>query len=166
MPHLDGIRRLAEDCVRVIRNMALLLRPSMLDDLGLVPALEWQARETAKRTGMKVRINADDGADQLPDDHKTCIYRVVQEALNNAARHARATRVDVRVDASGPMVTVDITDDGEGFDAPHVRGLGLLGMEERVTHFGGRFGVESRPGRGATVRVELPSWRSIAKVAS
>lgn len=165
-PHLDGIRRLAENCVGVIRNMALLLRPSMLDDLGLIPALEWQARETAKRTRMQVRVTAGEAADHLPDELKTCIYRVVQEALNNAARHARAGRVDIGVDASGPIVMVEITDDGQGFDAARTRGLGLVGMEERVTHLGGRFAVESMPGRGVTVHVELPSWKQAARAAS
>ncbi len=95
-PHLESIRGLAEKGMNEIRNMALLLRPSMLDDFGLVPALEWQAREAAKRTGMHVHVASElDG--ELPEEHKTCIYRVVQEALNNCARHAQASTVQVAV---------------------------------------------------------------------
>jgi signal transduction histidine kinase len=91
--HVESIRKLAESSVNVVRNMALLLRPSMLDDLGLVPALQWQAREISKRTGMAVTVDAEGVADDLPEEHKTCIYRVVQEALHNCARHAlRAER--------------------------------------------------------------------------
>ena len=75
--------------MRVVRNMALLLRPSMLDDLGLVPALRWQAREVSKRTSMDVSVAAEALSDDLPDDYKTCIYRVVQEALNNCSRHSQ-----------------------------------------------------------------------------
>src|SRR4029077_1394396 len=95
---LQNIKTLAENCVNEVRNMALLLRPSMLDDLGLVPALEWQAREVSKRTGMLVEVVDENVSDTLPEDHKTCIYRVVQEALNNCSRHAQAksARVFVR----------------------------------------------------------------------
>ena len=82
--------------MRVVRNMALLLRPSMLDDLGLVPALRWQAREVSKRTSMEVSVAAELASDDLPDEYKTCIYRVVQEALHNCSRHAHATRVQIQ----------------------------------------------------------------------
>src|SRR5215471_10573271 len=95
--HVESIKKLAEASVNVIRNMTLLLRPSMLDDFGLVPALEWQAREISKRTGLRVQVAAEESAGELPDRHKTCIYRVVQEALNNCARHAHARSVKVAV---------------------------------------------------------------------
>ena len=96
--HVDSIKKLAEASVNVIRNMTLLLRPSMLDDFGLVPALEWQAREVSKRTGLRVQVSADEGAGELPDALKTCIYRVVQEALHNCARHSQARSVKVVVE--------------------------------------------------------------------
>jgi len=154
--HVESIKRLAEASVQVIRNMSLLLRPSMLDDLGLVPALEWQAREVFKRTGLRVQVTADENASELPDEHKTCIYRVVQEALHNCARHAQAhnVRVEVREQSSQILLTVD--DDGRGFDSRRVRGLGLVGMEERVHHLGGTLRVKSRPGAGTTIAVVLP----------
>jgi signal transduction histidine kinase len=153
---VQEVRKLAENNVGVVRNMALLLRPSMLDDLGLVPALNWQAREVARRTGTKVRVDAEDVADDLPDDYRTCIYRVVQEALHNATRHAKAATVKVTVRREEAAVRVAIQDDGAGFDPRHGKGMGILGMEERVRHLAGVFKVESAPGRGTTVSIFLP----------
>jgi signal transduction histidine kinase len=158
-PHrrrLESIRRLAEDSVGAVRNMALLLRPSMLDDLGLVAALEWQAREVSKRTGLRVAVVEENVPDQLPEDHRTCIYRVVQEALHNTARHARAQNARVVLRQEPGRLLLTIQDDGAGFDAGRIKGLGLLGMAERVTHLGGDFRIESEPGRGVLVRAELP----------
>ena len=154
--HLESIRRLAESSVNVARNMALLLRPSMLDDFGLVPALEWHAREVSKRTGMAVSVEADTVSDSLPDSHNTCVYRVVQEALHNCARHAHARSVRIRVHQVPKRIVLSVQDDGKGFDARHVRGLGLVGMEERVHHLGGSFQVKSELGHGTILVVELP----------
>jgi signal transduction histidine kinase len=154
--HVDSIKKLAEASVNVIRNMTLLLRPSMLDDFGLVPALEWQAREVSKRTGLRVHVSAGESADDLPDALKTCIYRVVQEALHNCARHAQARSVKVVVEQRPAKIVLSVEDDGRGFDSGRVRGLGLVGMEERVHHLGGVFGIRSAPGGGTRVAVELP----------
>src|SRR5579864_1046019 len=154
-PHLEALRSLAEKGMNEIRNMALLLRPSMLDDFGLVPALNWQARETAKRTGMRVQVDSE-VEDELPEEHKTCIYRIVQEALNNCSRHAQATTVQVSVRGEDGRILVNVTDDGSGFEPQLVRGLGLLGMEERVRHLGGTFEIDSHPGRGTALRIALP----------
>ena len=154
--HVESIRKLAESSVNVVRNMALLLRPSMLDDLGLVPALQWQAREISKRTGLAVTVEAENVADDLPEEHKTCIYRVVQEALNNCARHAFARSVRIEVVQESGRIRLSVLDDGLGFNSAHTRGLGLLGMEERVTHLGGRFHLQSEPGHGARLRIEIP----------
>jgi signal transduction histidine kinase len=153
---LRSARKLAESNVGSIRNMALLLRPSMLDDLGLVPALKWQARETARRTGMKIKVAAEDVSDDLPDAYRTCIYRVTQEALNNAMRHAKAAnvRITVRQEASG--IRVSIQDDGAGFNPNQEKGMGLLGMEERVRRLGGAFRVDSEPGNGTVISIQLP----------
>jgi len=154
--HVESIKKLAEASVHIIRNMTLLLRPSMLDDFGLVPALEWQARELSKRTGMRVQVAAAESADELPDALKTCIYRVVQEALHNCSRHAQARTVRVVVRQEPSRIVLSVEDDGRGFDAARVRGLGLVGMEERVHHLGGAFEVQSKPGSGTKVAVELP----------
>jgi signal transduction histidine kinase len=154
-PHLESIRNLAEKGMNEIRNMALLLRPSMLDDFGLVPALDWQARETAKRTGMRVDVSSE-VPEELPEEHKTCIYRVVQEALNNCARHAQASAVQVAVHGEHGHILLSVQDDGAGFDTKRVRGMGLVGMEERVRHLGGSFEIHSHPGRGTLLQARLP----------
>jgi signal transduction histidine kinase len=153
---VDLIRGLVENTVRTVRNMALLLRPSMLDDLGLVPALRWQAREVSKRTSMDVSVAAEGVSDSLPDEYKTCIYRVVQEALHNCSSHSQATTVRVRVQEEPDRLSVSIQDDGRGFDVRQTKGLGLLGIEERVARLGGKFQVHSAPGSGAILKVELP----------
>jgi signal transduction histidine kinase len=154
--HLEIIKSLVEGTVRVVRNMALLLRPSMLDDLGLIPALKWQARETAKRTSMDVSVATELDSDDLPDEYKTCIYRVVQEALHNCARHSRAAAVRIRVEQKEDRLALVIQDDGQGFDVQQMKGLGLLGIQERVTRLGGTSSVHSKPGGGTILSVELP----------
>ncbi|HWF11628.1 MAG TPA: sensor histidine kinase [Bryobacteraceae bacterium] len=153
---MRAITSLAGATLNVVRDLALLLRPSMLDDFGLVPALNWHAREMSKRTGLNVRITADEISDELPEEHKTCIYRVVQEALNNSARHANARNVQVIVKNEGARVAFSVQDDGSGFDQRFVRGLGLLGMEERVRRLGGELRIDSRIGRGTVISAELP----------
>lgn len=154
--HLSSIRTMAERTVNEVRDLALLLRPSMLDDFGLVPALNWHAREMTKRTGIDVVVSADEDSGDLPEEHKTCIYRLVQEALNNSAHHANARTVAVTVRRESERVLFTVRDDGAGFDTRFVRGLGLLGMEERVRRLGGRLHIESQPGRGTLVSAELP----------
>jgi len=153
---LGRIKTVAENAVNTVRNMALLLRPSMLDDLGLVPALEWQAREVSRRTEMEVEVHALNVSERLPDDYKICIYRIVQEALNNAARHASSRTASVTVAQDSEKIQVSIVDQGCGFDTRHVRGLGLVGMDERVKRLGGSLTVESIPRQGTTVKAELP----------
>jgi len=153
---LQAIKGLAETTVNQVRDLALVLRPSMLDDLGLKPALSWHARETSKRTGLNVVVSADDAIDSIPDEHQTCIYRLVQEAVNNAARHAHARTVEVTVRREQEKVDVTVRDDGAGFDTRFLRGLGLLGMEERIRRLGGRLKITSEPGRGTLVSAALP----------
>jgi signal transduction histidine kinase len=154
--HVETVKSLVESSVRVVRNMALLLRPSMLDDLGLIPALKWQARECAKRTSMNISVATELESDDLPDEYKTCVYRVVQEALHNCSRHSHATTVHIRVVQKPDRLTLIIQDDGQGFDAQHVKGLGLLGIQERVARLGGESKIHSQPGEGTILSVELP----------
>ena len=153
---VKGIRELAQNSVRVVRNMALLLRPSMLDDLGLITALEWQAREVSRTTGIRVNVVADGVSDSLPEEHKTCIYRVVQEALHNCERHSGATTVRITVKDGCGVIHVLVQDDGKGFQPEIEKGLGLLGMQERVTRLGGSFGIDSHIGRGTLISIALP----------
>lgn len=153
---LQSAAAAAEQIVDSVRQIALSLRPSMLDDLGLVPALEWQAREVGNRTGLNVQVTARDSAGELPDTHSTCIYRVAQEALQNCARHSAASHVRVGLEKNATKVSLQIEDDGKGFLVGRTKGLGLLGIEERVGRLGGRFRVQSEPGRGTIVTAELP----------
>jgi signal transduction histidine kinase len=117
----------------------------------------------AKRTGLHVVVSAEDSVDGLPDEHQTCIYRLVQEALTNSARHASARNVEVTVGRDGARVNFSVRDDGAGFDPRFVRGLGLLGMEERVRRLGGQVRIDSQPGRGTLVAAELPVAEMAAK---
>ena len=156
LEQLNHIRSVAEETVRTVRNMALLLRPSMLDDLGLVPALEWQGREVSRTGKLEVEVHSENVSERLPDEFRICIYRLVQEALNNAARHASARVARVNVIQSTEKIVVEVTDDGKGFDPARERGLGLVGMEERVKRLGGALSIRSKMGQGTTIRAELP----------
>jgi signal transduction histidine kinase len=105
---------------------------------------------------LNVKVQAEESAGELPDAHRTCIYRVVQEALQNCARHAGASRVAVALEKAPKSVLLHVEDDGKGFAVSRTRGMGLLGMEERVAQLGGKLRVQSEPGRGTTVIAELP----------
>lgn len=153
---LQDLRRLAERTVAVVRDMSLLLRPSMLDDLGLIPAVQWQAREVSRTKNLRVQVQADSISEDLSDEQRTCIYRVVQEALHNITRHAKAKSVRIQLQQEKDRLLLTIEDDGQGFMPAREKGVGLLGMEERVTHLHGSFRVDSAPGKGTSIRVELP----------
>ena len=148
---LTWIRRLAEENVAKVRNMALLLRPAMLDELGLIPALRWQAKEVGRRTGLRVKMIADEINDDLPDATRTCIFRVVQEALNNCVKHAKAHEARVVMQRDREGLAISVQDDGIGLETGQATGLGLLGIKERVSSAGGRFHIESQPGCGTVL---------------
>jgi signal transduction histidine kinase len=156
---LQDLRGLAERTLAVVRNLSLLLRPSMLDDLGLVPALQWQARETSRTGNISVQVSPNLSPEhQVSEESKTCIYRVVQEALTNITRHSRATAVTIRLSAqAGDGLHLSIEDNGRGFVPSRDKGLGILGMEERVRHLNGTLSIRSKPGGGATLEVHLPA---------
>jgi len=160
---LENMKKLAEGSVQAVRNMALLLRPSMLDDLGLVPALQWQAREVRSRSGLQVELVEENVSEELPEAHRTCVYRVVQEALHNCAKHAEALAVRIVVRQEQKRLLLTVQDDGKGFDARRAGGMGLLGMAERVAHLRGTFEVVSEPGRGTLLKVELPIASGVAR---
>jgi signal transduction histidine kinase len=155
---LEDARRLNGEAMRAIRDLAMGLRPSMLDDLGIEAALQWQGREFSRRTGVPSNVEVSGSLDHLSDAQRTCIYRVVQEALTNCARYANAGRVVVSVAAEEGGVVVIVRDDGVGFNAaaPARGGLGLLGIQERVQALDGKLVVSSEPHKGTTIRVELP----------
>ncbi len=155
---VDEAKRLNAEAMRAIRDLAMGLRPSMLDDIGLEAALQWQGREFSRHTGVPANVEVQGSLDDLTDVQKTCIYRVVQEALTNCARHAAAKRVVVSLRTEQNGIVVIVQDDGIGFrpDPSTFRGLGLLGMEERVQELGGNMVISSHQNMGTVIRVEIP----------
>ena len=150
-------RKLVDTVVRTVRDLALGLRPSMLDDFGLQPALEWHVRDFSRRYDLPVDLVVDGALDTLPDQHRTCVYRVVQEALTNCIRHSRAKRIQLNVSGTADLLTITLSDDGIGLDAGRRRsGLGLRGIEERVRELGGSMNIRSEAGHGTTLMVLLP----------
>jgi signal transduction histidine kinase len=155
---LNSVKRLAEEALRAVRNLALLVRPSMLDDLGLEPALRWQSREFTRRSGIPVVLLIEGQLDSLPEAPRLCLYRAIQEALTNCAKHAEATRITVTVQHQDERVLASVQDNGRGFDKLRLQthGLGLVGMSERVRELQGTITVSSEPGRGTLISLELP----------
>jgi signal transduction histidine kinase/outer membrane murein-binding lipoprotein Lpp len=150
-------RQLVDDMVRTVRDLALGLRPSMLDDFGLQAALEWHVRDFTRRYQLTAQLDVDGDLDNLSDPYRTCVYRAVQEALTNCIRHAAATRVDVQVRGAADYLEVSVTDDGVGFDkAKRHGGLGLRGIEERVRELNGVMTIRTAAGAGTTMTVRLP----------
>jgi signal transduction histidine kinase len=155
--HVDEMKGLAEQSLKTIRDIAGGLRPSILDDFGLGPALQRQTREFARHTGIPVGIELKGDLEGLSDGQRTCIYRVVQESLTNCAKHSRADRIEVAVRGDEHGVDLMVSDNGTGFHpkaAPNP-GLGLIGIEERVRELGGTLEIESAPGKGTRLRVHL-----------
>ena len=160
-PHLDQAKKLAETTLKTTRDIAMGLRPAMLDLLGLGPALEWQAREFSRRYNTPIQLEVDGDLKDLSDRHRTYLYRIVQEGLTNCARHAQAKNIRVRLEDANGQVALTVEDDGIGFDAHAgvVYGLGLLGLTERVRELSGNIAIESQPGKGTKLAVVLPVSR-------
>jgi signal transduction histidine kinase len=155
---LEETAQLSEQALRAVRDLAMGLRPSMLDDIGLGPAIEWQAREFSRRYGVPVTVQLEGPLDNLPETHRTCTYRAVQEALTNCARHAGASEIRVTIHGREDRLNIIIQDNGSGFDTSKVRGsgLGLLGIQERMRDLGGRAAILSQPGKGTVLSLEIP----------
>lgn len=162
--HLEGAKHLAEQSVRALKDMAMGLRPSMLDDLGLGSAVQWQARQFSKHTGIPVNVQIEGLPASLPERHRTCVYRLVQEALTNCARHAKARSIDITVASRNGNVAVSVKDDGIGFDPAGVRGrgIGLIGVEERVKELGGSLTLFSRVRQGTSLSAKIPLHQEAA----
>jgi two-component system sensor histidine kinase UhpB len=157
-PEVVELKRLVNQAMDELLNLARQLRPSALDDHGLVPALETQLKRFSARTGIEARLDTAGDPDMLPEVVQTAIYRVGQEALTNVTRHAGATVVEMAVAENLGGVELRVSDDGSGFD-PSVRrsGLGLIGMAERARLVGGELDVRSAPGGGTTITLRVPS---------
>jgi PAS domain S-box-containing protein len=158
--------RIVDDALQQVRRLALALRPSMLDDLGLLPALRWIAEQTAARSGFTVQFHTAIPEARLSPEIETACFRIVQEALTNIARHARAQRVEIDLHRTGDALVLCVQDDGCGFDLAAMRGralaggsIGVLGMQERAELIGGQLNIESTPGQGSTVRLTCPLRR-------
>jgi signal transduction histidine kinase len=153
---LQVVEEMTERNASVVRNISLLLRPTMLDDLGLIPALKWLAREMSRTGPIAVDVAADAFADDLPEEHRTCIFRIVQEAIRNASRHSGATQVRIYLNEHAGRIRLSIQDDGKGFNPREERGLGILGIQERASRLAGSLEVDSKPGGGTIVTFDLP----------
>lgn len=158
---VEDIRVLIRQAGNSVRDLAMGLRPSVLDDFGLGPAVEWQAREFARRSGISVDVAINGSVEELPEPHRTCIYRVVQEALTNCARHSRAHHIRVGLRRLADFVTLTVHDDGSGFRLHDKArsGFGLRSIEERARQLGGTVSIRSQPASGTLLRLELPLLR-------
>jgi signal transduction histidine kinase len=154
--HIEECKHLVETLIHNVRDLSMGLRPSMLDDLGLGAALGWQGRDFSRRYNVPVNVSLEGTLDAVPEPHRTTVYRVVQEALTNCARHARASQISVTVRKAEDRLQVLVHDDGIGLDQPASAGLGLLGIRERVAELGGRATLDSARNRGTTLEIELP----------
>jgi two-component system sensor histidine kinase UhpB len=154
---LAELKRLVNQAMEELLQLARQLRPTALDDHGLVPALEGHARHFGEQHGIDVRLETRGRPDSLGDDQQLVVYRVAQEALANVARHSQARHVHVTLVASGGGVDLCVRDDGVGFpSAMRPTGLGLNGMAERARLVGGELNVRSSPGEGTTVILHVP----------
>jgi two-component system sensor histidine kinase UhpB len=156
-------RMLAHQTLRAIRSLSIDLRPSALDDLGLLPALRWYIKEYQQKFSIQVEFQASGFRERLPAEMETALYRIVQEALTNVAKYAHAHIIHVTLQEEGDKVSAIITDDGHGFDMEKLqkmsgqeRGLGLVGMYERAHLLDGTLTIQSSPGHGTTVQVCIP----------
>jgi signal transduction histidine kinase len=154
---LDELQRLIAD-----------LRPSHLDDLGLAATLRWYTTELQNRSGIKIDMEFEGDIRPLPGGVKTTLFRVVQEALTNVVKHAKASHVQVHLAYNERVVVAEIVDDGRGFDPQRLNGtsrsFGLLGMRERASLLGGRLEVHSQPGEGTQVQVVIPFPESVEQI--
>lgn len=156
-------RALAHSTLRAIRNLSIDLRPSALDDLGLLPALRWYVKEYQKKCAIDVTFHATGFKERLPAEMETALYRIVQECLTNTAKHANAGKVTITLREETGRVYARITDDGEGFDYEALlktpgqeRGLGLAGMNERAVLLDGTLNIHSTSGQGTIIEVSIP----------
>ena len=156
---LDGMTAIIDGTSQGIQRVAAELRPSVLDELGLRAAIEWEAREFATRTGIECRVELPEGQPALDASRATAVFRIFQEALTNVARHAAATHVIVRLGMTPNALDLTVRDNGRGIreGALHdSRSLGLLGMRERASNFHGKVTIAGNPGAGTTLTLTMP----------
>jgi two-component system, NarL family, sensor histidine kinase UhpB len=166
---VEETRSLVHQTLRAIRNLSIDLRPSALDDLGLLPALRWYIKEYQQKCQIEVEFAANNFKERLPSEIETAVYRIVQEALTNTAKYASASKVRISVVEDDDSVSATISDNGQGFDAQTIlklpwqeRGLGLAGMHERAALLDGSLSITTEPGGGTTIEARLPLPRPLA----
>jgi two-component system sensor histidine kinase UhpB len=162
-PQLERMHELTTTALKEIRRIILDLRPTMLDHLGLIPAIGWYAETRLNGLGIHLSIRESGQARRLAPAIETALFRVVQEAINNIAQHSRATRAELRIEFDSTQVQVLVKDNGKGFDPVRVfsasdtqRGLGLIGMDERMSAVGGKFIIHSTPREGTIIQLTVP----------
>jgi len=154
---LEDVCRLNAEALRQVRDLAMGLRPALLDDVSLVAALEWQARQFSRQTGISALVEASGETAELSEENRVCIYRCVQEALTNCAKHARAKNVRIEVSVSSTAANLIIEDDGIGLDEKSgSKGLGIVGMRERLAGVRGSLSVARRNQGGTALTLQIP----------
>lgn len=168
---ISRTQRLVEKSVDNVHRFARELRPALLDDLGLIPALHSFLKSFMKETGIRTSLTAFKDVEKLSNAKRTALYRIAQEALNNVSRHAKASRVDVCLEDLPRAIRMQVKDDGKSFEVDRMweekrsRHLGMLGMKERAEMVGGTFHVDSAPGKGTTVTTLIPMRRRTKETA-
>ena len=155
---MNDLLLMLDETVKTVRRISSELRPSLLDDLGLSAAMEWQLKEFEKRSGIKTRFHAPETEVELSNTVKTALFRIFQESLTNVARHSGAMKVAVSLKHNNNDFILSIVDDGKGFDKHQVeskRTLGILGMKERTSMIGGTYKITSELGKGTAVEVSI-----------
>ncbi len=163
----NATMELIEDTIKSVRKISMDLRPSMLDDLGLMAALEWQSNEFEKRSGIDTEFINQVGNNEIPARLKTGLFRIYQESLTNVARHADAKKIVSSLKFENNLLILTITDDGKGFSFKNIESkktLGLFGMKERTKEMGGTYEITSEPGKGTTVSVSVPLVNDIQQI--
>lgn len=159
MDRLEALRAMVDEGVKSVRKISSQLRPSILDDMGLAAAIEWQLKDFGKRSGIETRLTAIKEELPIPDMIRTGLFRIVQESLTNVARYANARHVHVSLQHENNELLLSIADDGVGFDSKEVaakKTFGILGMKERAAMMKGHYMIETAPGKGTTVIVSIP----------
>jgi signal transduction histidine kinase len=172
LPEKDGhviekssyILEFIDDAIQTVRRICTELRPGILDNLGLIPTLEWAAEEFEERTGTKCALDLPQGNVTIEPEAATAVFRIFQETLTNIARHANAKHVKVRLSREGSKLALEVHDDGLGIDLARLAdggSLGILGMRERAMVLGGDLTITGEPGKGTTVTVRIPATAAL-----
>jgi signal transduction histidine kinase len=166
---MDALRSLANGTAKRVRKFCTELRPPVLDNLGLAPAIEWEAKEFKARTNIRCEVTQQTDSWPIGQEQATAVFRIFQEVLTNIARHANASRVSVELKTTGSNLVLKVQDNGKGINlsaATDGLSLGILGMRERATLLGGELQIHGTPGRGTTVTLSLPLEPLVPNVES